>query len=106
MITSAGLSLAAGQGGPRWRSWWSATVIAFALAAGVVTGGALAPAALGKGVQPRFDRTDPAGGPFPSDRFTVSDSSQLTGLRVNLPKPNCTTRRSDCDDVDVLNELD
>ena len=27
---------------------------------------------------------------FPSDRFTVPDAAQLTGLRVDLPVPDCT----------------
>ncbi len=67
---------------------------------------AAAPAALADGVEPRFDLTDPAGGPFPADRFTVPDESQLTGLRVNLPEPDCSVRPSDCDDIDVLNTLD
>src|SRR5437870_452260 len=44
--------------------------------------------------------------PFPSDSFTVADFSQNTRLRVNLPKPDCTSRRSDCEDVDVINTLD
>jgi len=48
----------------------------------------------------------PDGGPFPSDRFTVSDAGQYTGLRVNLPKPDCSARPSDCEDIDALNTLD
>jgi hypothetical protein len=76
------------------------------LAIEVVLTTALAPAALGKGVSPRFDLTDPAGAPFPSDRFTVPDETQLTGLRVNLPKPDCSVRPSDCEDIEVLNTLD
>src|SRR5262249_49296733 len=43
---------------------------------------------------------------FPSDRFTVADLGQETGLRVDLPKPNCTARPSDCADLDVINTLD
>jgi|SRR6266571_2060900 len=35
------------------------------------------------------------GGPFPSDLFTVADQSQNTGLRINLPKPDCLARPSD-----------
>ncbi len=68
---------------------------------------ALSPSAVANGgVEPRFDLTDPSGGPFPSNRFTVPDPTQLTGLRVNLPKPDCAVRRSDCEDIDVLNTLD
>jgi hypothetical protein len=58
------------------------------------------------GVQPRFDLSSPQGGPFPSNRWTTFDWSQKTGLRVNLPKPNCAVRPSDCADIDVLNTLD
>src|SRR4051812_5243387 len=46
------------------------------------------------------------GQPFPSDRSTVIDKAQLTGLRVALPKPDCAAFPSDCADVDVLNTLD
>src|SRR6266508_3210667 len=68
---------------------------------------AFSPSAAANGsVEPRFDLTDPSGGPFPSDRFTVPDPAQLTGLRVNLPKPDCALRPSDCEDIDVLNTLD
>ena len=47
-----------------------------------------------------------AGQPFPSNLYTVRDKAQITGLRVNLPKPDCPTHPSDCADVDVLNTLD
>lgn len=47
-----------------------------------------------------------AGQPFPTNLYTVPDATQLTGVRVALPKPDCGTRPSDCADVDVLNGLD
>ena len=62
--------------------------------------------ALAGGVHALFNLGRPAGGPFPSDWFTVADRSHLTGLRVNLPKPDCLERPSDCDDIDVINTLD
>src|SRR5258708_32265636 len=43
---------------------------------------------------------------FPSDTQTVPDASQLTGKRVNLPKPDCSVRPSDCDEFTLLNQLD
>jgi len=44
---------------------------------------------------------------FPSDRFTVPDSAQLTGRRVALPVPTCTAEtRSTCEAVRLLNTLD
>jgi Bacterial Ig-like domain len=46
------------------------------------------------------------GQPFPTDLYTMPDSSQLTGLRVDLPQPDCAARPSDCADVAVLNALD
>jgi hypothetical protein len=50
--------------------------------------------------------TTSAGQPFPSNLYTVPDASQLTGLRVSLSKPDCSTHPSDCADIDVLNTLD
>ena len=47
-----------------------------------------------------------AGQPFPSNLYIVPDASQITGLRVDLPKPDCTTHPSDCADVAVLDTLD
>jgi hypothetical protein len=47
-----------------------------------------------------------AGQPFPNNLYTVKDHRQATGLRVNLAKPDCSARPSDCADIDVLNQLD
>jgi fermentation-respiration switch protein FrsA (DUF1100 family) len=47
-----------------------------------------------------------AGQPFPTNLYTVGDETQITGLRVDLPKPDCATHPSDCADVDVLDTLD
>jgi hypothetical protein len=44
--------------------------------------------------------------PFPTNLDTTPDSSQVTGLRVDLPLPSCTARPSDCADDAVLNSLD
>jgi len=57
-------------------------------------------------VDARFDLTSPLTSPFPSDRFTVADHDQKTGVRVSLPKPDCAVRVSDCADIDVINTLD
>jgi Bacterial virulence factor lipase N-terminal len=53
-----------------------------------------------------FDLNAPVTGPFPSDWFTMADTSHNTGRRVSLPVPDCETRRSDCEDIAVLNSLD
>jgi Big-like domain-containing protein len=63
-------------------------------------------AAHAAGVEPLFDISRPEGAPFPSDRYTTPDATQLTGRRVALPKPSCASLPSDCEDVDVLNTLD
>jgi len=47
-----------------------------------------------------------AGQPFPSNLYTTPDATQLTGVRVDLPKPDCSIRVSDCQDVAVLDTLD
>jgi hypothetical protein len=53
-----------------------------------------------------FDLSAPVTGPFPSDWFTLADTSHNTGRRISLPLPDCETRRSDCEDIAVLNALD
>jgi len=64
-----------------------------------------APLALADGVSVRNDGTV-SGSPFPSNRYTVFDGTQNTLRRVNLPKPDCAVRVSDCQDIDVINTLD
>ena len=66
----------------------------------------VAPARAASQVHALFDVSTPAGGPFPSNVFTVVDPNQNTGLRVDMPKPNCSARPSDCEDLDVINTLD
>ncbi|MEZ5703073.1 MAG: Ig-like domain-containing protein [Burkholderiaceae bacterium] len=55
------------------------------------------------GVAVRFE--DDAS-PFPSNRLTRPDFGNITFRRVNLPKPDCTVRITDCADIDVINTLD
>lgn len=57
-------------------------------------------------VAPLFNVSGMQQSPFPSDFFTVPDSGQNTALRVDLPKPDCNARPSDCQDIDVINHLD
>jgi hypothetical protein len=54
----------------------------------------------------RTDDSDQQFALFPSDRYTVPDQNQVTGLRVALRKPDCSVHVSDCEDVDVVNQLD
>ena len=66
----------------------------------------IAPVKAAADVHGLFDIQTPGGGPFPSDLFTVSDVTQITGLRINLPKPDCAIRPTDCEDLDVINTID
>src|ERR1051326_5088508 len=66
----------------------------------------LTPALVVAETHPLFNLQSTATSPFPSDRFTLFDSQQLTGLRVNGPLPNCATNPSDCADLTLLNQLD
>ncbi|MGM9426072.1 Ig-like domain-containing protein [Hydrogenophaga sp. MI9] len=51
-------------------------------------------------------RSDDSASPFPSNRYTVADFGNATFRRVNLPRPDCAVRVSDCQDIDVINTLD
>lgn len=53
-----------------------------------------------------FDPRNPEIGPFPTDFLTTPDARQRTGLRVNLPLPDCATRSSDCAEITQLNQFD
>jgi hypothetical protein len=53
-----------------------------------------------------FGFNTPESGIFPTDIFTMADGAQKTGLRVNLPLPDCAARPSDCEDLALINELD
>ena len=44
--------------------------------------------------------------PFPSDLLTEPDARQRTGLRVNLPLPDCAARPADCAEIRLINQLD
>lgn len=44
--------------------------------------------------------------PFPSDVWTVSDASQKTGIRVNLPSPDCKAQVTACKETALVNQLD
>jgi pimeloyl-ACP methyl ester carboxylesterase len=43
---------------------------------------------------------------FPTDALTVPDTTQATGLRVNLPLPDCKAQPSTCAEIAALNQLD
>ncbi len=90
------MSTSRGEAPGRLRPTLAAAVLALALGWAAAT-----PAGA---VEPRFDADGT--GPFPSDRLTVPDPTQRTGLRVALPWPSCRAEPSACDDVRLLDELD
>ena len=51
------------------------------------------------GVHVRFDFSSTAGTVYPNNGFTADDHAQQTGLRVDLPKPDCGVRVSDCQEI-------
>src|SRR5687767_6638436 len=67
---------------------------------------ACGPSEAGSSVAVQFSAHDPDAAPFPSDRYTVVDPTQLSGRRIALPMPDCAVRVSDCQDIEVLNTLD
>src|SRR5579883_761418 len=44
--------------------------------------------------------------PFPSDVWTVADPAQKTGVRVNLPLPDCKAQPTACKELALLNQFD
>ncbi|MHB8340327.1 MAG: Ig-like domain-containing domain [Mycobacteriales bacterium] len=96
----------------------AAVAAVLALSLGGLTGPALAtpsswssesapgPAVRGPGVRILNGNT-PETSVFPNDRFTVPDSQEVSGERVNLPIPRCTSANySECDALRLLNGLD
>ncbi|MBS1856973.1 MAG: hypothetical protein JST11_16510 [Acidobacteria bacterium] len=63
-------------------------------------------AASAAGVKVRFDPASPGIGPYPSDALTVADAAQKTGLRMNLPMPDCVREPSTCQELALINQID
>lgn len=59
-----------------------------------------------QGTRVVFEASAAAPFPFPADTLTVPDPQQKTGLRMNLPLPDCNAEPSTCQEVGLVNELD
>ncbi len=66
----------------------------------------MVPALLGAGTTVLYDPLTPATGPFPSDVLTVLDPLQKTGVRVNMPVPDCGATYTACQEGGLLDQLD
>ena len=65
-----------------------------------------APLLLASGVTVNWNPQDPTVGPYPSDALTTLDSTQKNGMHINLPMPDCSAAPSNCQDVQLINQLD
>ena len=65
-----------------------------------------APLLCANGVTVNWNPGDPAVGPYPTDMLTTPDSTQKNGAHINLPMPDCTAAPTDCQDVQLINQLD
>ena len=65
-----------------------------------------APLLLASGVTVSWNPQDPTIGPYPTDALTTPDSTQANGIRINLPMPDCSAAPSDCQDIQLINQLD
>jgi hypothetical protein len=64
------------------------------------------PILMSAGVVVQFDPSKPEVGPFPTDYLTVPDSAQKTGVRVNMPLPDCSVEVTECMNLTLLNNFD
>jgi hypothetical protein len=53
-----------------------------------------------------YEPASAAIGPFPSDVLTTPDPLQRTGLRLNLPVPDCVAKFTECQETAVLDQSD
>ncbi len=54
----------------------------------------------------QFNPAVPAIGPYPTDFLTVPDSNQKSGLRINMPLPDCKAQPGSCSELSLLNTFD
>src|SRR5580704_4473735 len=76
------------------------------LSSGLVMLALLAGRLYAAGTTVLFDPSTPATGPFPTDFLTTFDALQKTGLRVNMPVPDCNTQYTACQEGGLLDQFD
>jgi len=61
---------------------------------------------LAAGTTVLFDPSTPETGPFPSDFLTLPDPIQKSGVRVDIPVPDCTAQYTSCQEAALADQLD
>ncbi len=72
----------------------------------LMTAALIGPVLMGAGVVVQFNPSKPEVGPFPTDYLTVPDMAQKTGVRVNMPLPDCSVEVTACTNLALLNNFD
>src|ERR1017187_10185553 len=53
-----------------------------------------------------FDPSTPQTGPFPTDFLTLPDPVQKSGVRIDIPVPDCTSQYASCQEAALADQLD
>jgi len=53
-----------------------------------------------------FDPSTPETGPFPTDFLTLPDPLQKSGLRIDIPVPDCASQYTACQEAGLADQLD
>src|SRR6476646_4959977 len=53
-----------------------------------------------------FDPSTPETGPFPTDLLTLPDPAQKSGVRVDIPVPDCGQQYTSCQEAALADQLD
>ncbi|HEY2015037.1 MAG TPA: Ig-like domain-containing protein [Bryobacteraceae bacterium] len=61
---------------------------------------------LAAGTTVLFDPSTPETGPFPADFLTLPDPAQKTGLRIDIPVPDCASQYTACQEAALADQLD
>src|SRR5208337_3678125 len=61
---------------------------------------------LAAGATVLFDPATPDTGPFPTDFLTLPDPIQKSGLRVDIPVPDCAAQYTSCQEAALADQLD
>jgi Bacterial Ig-like domain len=66
----------------------------------------VAPVLAAAGTTVLFDPSAPETGPFPSDFLTLPDPLQKSGVRIDIPLPDCASQYTACQETGLAEQLD